>query len=87
MILVGQLSGTVAGRPIQIDARNGQLLQTLTGHSDVINDMDVSFVPSSTGGAGGHAVVVTASDDKTVRIFDLDIDAVLLHASQQPQQQ
>ena len=81
------VTSTCRGQVHLWDARNGQLLQTLTGHSDVINDMDVSFVPSSTGGAGGHAVVVTASDDKTVRIFDLDIDAVLLHASQQPQQQ
>lgn len=81
------ITSTCRGQVHFWDARNGQLLQSLTGHSDVINDMDVSFVPSASGGGGGHAVVVTASDDKSVRVFDLDIDALLVQAAQQPQHQ
>ncbi|CAB9527694.1 Angio-associated migratory cell protein [Seminavis robusta] len=59
------------------DARNGQRIHTLTGHADVINDMDVSFTPGVGTAAAGNAVVVTASDDKTVKVFQLDIDAVM----------
>ena len=53
------------------DARNGRLLTTLTGNTDMINDMVVCFVDSE------NAVVVSASDDKTVRIFDVDIGAIM----------
>lgn len=48
------------------DARNGTVVAALTGHSDMINDMDVQIV-------GEKAVVVTGSDDKTVRIFEVNI--------------
>ena len=78
------VTSTTRGQVHLWDARNGQLLQTLTGHTDVINDMDVSFVAGS--GAAGQAVIVTASDDKTVRIFNVDIDAALAQAAQQVQQ-
>lgn len=54
------------------DARNGTLLSTLTGHSDVINDMSISYLED-----GKKAVIATASDDKTVRLFELDIVASL----------
>jgi len=81
------VTSTCRGQVHLWDARNGQLLKTMTGHSDVINDMDVSFVAGAAGAVAGHAVVVTASDDKTVRIFDLDIDAALLAASQPSTQQ
>jgi ribosome assembly protein SQT1 len=54
------------------DARNGSLIHTLTGGAEQINDMDIQFVPET-----GAAVIVTASDDKKVRVFDLDVNAVL----------
>jgi ribosome assembly protein SQT1 len=47
------------------DARVGKLVTTLTGHGDMINDMDVSFVDGET-----TAVIVTGSDDKTVKVFE-----------------
>jgi WD40 repeat protein len=54
------------------DARNGSLIHTLTGGAEQINDMDIQFVPET-----GAAVIVAASDDKKVRVFDLDVNAVL----------
>lgn len=60
------------------DARNGTLLQTLTGHSDMINDMDIIFIDPQH--AGGTAVIVSGSDDKTARIYEIDIDVVLQSA-------
>ena len=61
------------------DARNGSLLHTLTGHSDVINYMDIAFAPSTaTSGIGSErAMVVTGSEDKSVRIFLVDFDSLL----------
>ena len=55
------------------DARNGSLLTSLTGHTDVINDLSVCYADSD----GKKAFVATASDDKTVRLFELDIPALL----------
>lgn len=54
------------------DARNGSLLSSLTGHSDVINDLSVCYAND-----GKTALICTASDDKTVRLFELDIPATL----------
>lgn len=53
------------------DARNGSLLSSLTGHADVINDLNVCFADEA------RALICTASDDKTVRLFELDIQAAL----------
>ena len=53
------------------DTRNGQLLTRLTGHTDMINDLAVQFLDNN------HAIVVTGSDDHTVRIFEVDIAAIL----------
>jgi WD40 repeat protein len=47
------------------DARVGTMIGSLTGHTDMINDMDVSFVDGS-----AAAVIVTGSDDKSVKIFE-----------------
>ena len=80
------ITSNCRGRIHLWDARNGQLLETLTGHRDVINDMGVVFVPSASAqptAAAGHALIVTGSDDHTVRVFDLDIDAALAKAPQQ----
>jgi WD40 repeat protein len=54
------------------DARNGTLLSTLTGHTDVINDLAISYSDE-----GKKALLATASDDKTVRLFEVDITAAL----------
>ena len=52
------------------DARNGNLVTALTGHTDMINDLSVQTIEN-----GDKAVVVSGSDDSTVRIFDVDIAA------------
>jgi WD40 repeat protein len=64
-------TATSRGRIHLWDARNGSLVQTLTGHTEMINDLDVQFLDS------GVAVIVTAGDDKTVRVFEVDIGALL----------
>jgi ribosome assembly protein SQT1 len=64
------VASTTLGRVHVWDARNGLLLHTLTGHVDVINDMSVLFHPH-----GGSATVVTAGEDRTVRVFELDAGA------------
>jgi ribosome assembly protein SQT1 len=48
------------------DARVGAMVESLTGHEDMINDMDVSFVD----GSAASVIVVTGSDDKSVKIFE-----------------
>jgi len=61
------------------DARSGRPLQTITGGSaDVVNDMAVHFV-STDGGNGSHqkAIVVTGSDDHSVRVYEVDVMALL----------
>lgn len=61
---------TISGKNLMWDARNGSLLYTLTGHTDVINDIDIQFLDN------GTAVIVSAGDDKTVRVFELDINSI-----------
>lgn len=49
------------------DARDGRLATAFNGgNRDVVNDMAVSFVPG-----GDAAAVVTGSDDRSVRVFEL----------------
>ena len=62
---------TMSGKVRLWDARNGSLLHTLTGHSDVINDVDMQFSEN------GVAVVVSGGDDKTVRVFEVDTNSLL----------
>lgn len=47
------------------DARVGTMVTSMTGHEDMINDMNVSFVDGS-----NAAVIVTGSDDKSVKMFE-----------------
>eukprot|EP00978_Attheya_sp_CCMP212_P015138 scaffold38938_cov59-Attheya_sp.AAC.2 len=63
------------------DARNAALLQTLTGHSDMINDMDFAVVAGAGGNNDNNVAVVSASDDQTARVFELNLSTLL----QQPQ--
>jgi len=65
-------ASTINGTVRIWDARNGTLLHTLTGgsSSDQINDMDVQFL------SDGSAVIVTASDDNVVRVFEMDINSL-----------
>lgn len=54
------------------DARNGRLIHTWTGHTDVINDLSVQFFDE-----GRNAMILSASDDKSMRVFEADIFALL----------
>jgi len=54
------------GRVCVWDVRVGKMVDCLTGHEDMINDMDVAFVHGSSA-----AVIVTGSDDKSVKMFEL----------------
>jgi angio-associated migratory cell protein len=55
------------------DARNGRLLTRLTGCMDMINDLALAFVDNQ----DDAIVVVVASDDKTVRVFHVNVKEVL----------
>jgi len=48
------------------DSRSGQCLKTLTGHTDIINDMDICLMENNL-----DLRIVTGSDDCTVRVFDV----------------
>jgi WD40 repeat protein len=54
------------------DARDGKLLRSLTGHTDVVNDLHVTFSDQ-----GRNAVIVSGSDDQSVRLFEVDSASVL----------
>ena len=54
------------------DARNGCLLATQTGSTDVINDLVICYAEE-----GKKALLTAASDDKTVRVFEIDVPAAL----------
>lgn len=62
------------------DARNGSLVKSLTGHSDMINDLDVCFIEPEK--EGGTAVIVCGSDDNSVRVYEVIVkDALLQQAA------
>ena len=54
------------------DARNGQLLKTLTGSTEVLNDLCVQFT-----NGGKSSIVMTASDDGNLRVFHVDVASLL----------
>jgi ribosome assembly protein SQT1 len=47
------------------DARNGTLVSSFTGHTDVINDLNVEVFEN-------NSVLISASDDNSVRVFEVD---------------
>lgn len=55
------------------DARNGQLLSTYTGSSEVINDLSVEFLDAE----GKTVIAAAASDDGTIRLFDINVANLL----------
>jgi len=69
LVLASTINGTVG----VWDARNGILLHSLTSGSasEQINDLDVQFLPN------GSAVVVAAGDDNVVRVFEVDVAALI----------
>ena len=66
---------TISGKVNMWDARNGGLLHTLTGHTDVINDVDIQFLDN------GSAVIVSGGDDKSIRVFELDVNTIIQQAT------
>jgi ribosome assembly protein SQT1 len=62
---------SISGKVRLWDARNGRLLTTLTGHTDMINETDMEF------GESGNTLVVTAGDDNSVRVFEVDVNVLL----------
>lgn len=58
-------SCTVEGLIYVWDARSGQLIKTLAGHTDMV--LDMAFVSASSTAA--PTGLLTASDDETIRLF------------------
>jgi len=52
------------------DARNGTLIKALTGHTALINDLTVDATE------GGGAIIVSASDDNSVRVFEINSENI-----------
>jgi hypothetical protein len=66
------------------DARGGTLLLRLTGHTDLLTNMDMRRLPtegaddqSSAASAAATDAIVTVSDDHTARIFHINAHALL----------
>eukprot|EP00934_Nitzschia_sp_Nitz4_P002294 Nitzschia sp. Nitz4//scaffold298_size22859//13581//14987//NITZ4_008531-RA/size22859-processed-gene-0.15-mRNA-1//-1//CDS//3329546329//2294//frame0 len=57
------------------DARNGSLIHTLTGNTEMVNEVDIQYLDN------GSALIVTAGDDKAVRVFEVDVNSVLQAAA------
>lgn len=65
------------------DARNGNLIHTLTGGNsngeNQINDISVEFLSPDSDG-GGSAVIVSGNDDGDVKVYNLDVAAAVARA-------
>lgn len=65
------------------DARNGALLTELTGHTDLVTNLEMVSVQSYSSIANGPVsnnatdIIVTVSDDKTSKVFMVDMNALL----------
>lgn len=64
-------AASVGGNIRLWDARSGSLLHKMTGHTQTINDLDVSFMDD------GTAVLVSAGDDKVVKVFEVDVNSIM----------
>lgn len=58
-------SCTVEGLIYVWDARSGQLIKTLAGHTDMV--LDMAFVPATPTAAPSG--LLTVSDDESIRLF------------------
>ena len=58
------------------DVRVGKLIKTVSGHEDMINDMCVNFVIGNNN-EDVTAVVVTGSDDRMVKMFEIPSSSLL----------
>eukprot|EP00339_Tiarina_fusa_P009302 CAMPEP_0117072554 /NCGR_PEP_ID=MMETSP0472-20121206/51085_1 /TAXON_ID=693140 ORGANISM="Tiarina fusus, Strain LIS" /NCGR_SAMPLE_ID=MMETSP0472 /ASSEMBLY_ACC=CAM_ASM_000603 /LENGTH=465 /DNA_ID=CAMNT_0004796741 /DNA_START=94 /DNA_END=1491 /DNA_ORIENTATION=+ len=68
-------TSTIGGVMRAWDARSGSLLHTVTGHTEMINDMDIAFMEN------GSAAIVSAGDDKSIRIFEVDVNSIFAAAA------
>jgi WD40 repeat protein len=59
------------------DARNGSLLAELTGHKDLVTNLDLLSVKGVDGSRGITDAIVTVSDDNTSRVFLIDMNSLL----------
>eukprot|EP01034_Spumella_vulgaris_P022348 gene22348-28468_t len=59
------------------DARNGNMLAELTGHKDLVTNLDLLSVKGVDGVKGITDAIVTVSDDKTSRVFLIDMNSLL----------
>jgi WD40 repeat protein len=62
------------------DARNGALLQELTGHNDLVINIDMVPITAENrieGCGDATDMIVSVSDDKTARIFMINVNALV----------
>ena len=55
-----------------IDARNGNCLQELTGHTKIVTNLDVKTTNN-----GDSFMVASVSDDNMARIFNIDVRSIM----------
>jgi WD40 repeat protein len=73
-------TATISGKVRLWDARNGSLMHTVTGHTETINDIYINCFDN------GVTVIVSTGDDKSIRVFEVDVNAILQQASTAAQQ-
>lgn len=63
------------------DARNGALLQELTGHNDLVTSIDMVPITSENridGTGDATDMIISVSDDKTARIFLVNMNSLVV---------
>ena len=64
------------------DARTGNVVHTLTGGKQDIQINDIAVEVFGTDQGPGNAIVITANDDGTAKVFKVDVAAVLSQSQQ-----
>jgi angio-associated migratory cell protein len=79
-------TATTSGTIYIWDARNGNLLQTLTGSTEVINDMQIQIIDPITDNQPQQQqqqqqtiLILTGSDDHVIRIHEVNTNSLLQH--------